>query len=192
MTRRAATLCRQGREQAHCRHGDADLLLNSTALAGILPQSKGQAQGTTQSQTQSDAMEIDRVVSGVEENADETPDREGEGREGTIEAGRDLLGEMEISARLMITGGDAHEDARLTRADRWLIQQAILGAVEQVRASGRGQMLTEDVAHALRAMATERPNGVRTWPTPWGIFARRAASPRISSTGPASSGPTPT
>ena len=34
-------------------------------LAGILPQSKGQDQGTTQtqSQTQSDAMEIDRVGS---------------------------------------------------------------------------------------------------------------------------------
>ncbi|MCX7114289.1 MAG: hypothetical protein NTX45_30315 [Proteobacteria bacterium] len=140
-------------------------------LAGILPQSKGQDQGTTQtqSQTQSDAMEIDRVVSGVEENADETP-----GREGTIEAGRDLLGEMEISARLMITGGDAHEDARLTRADRWLIQQAILVAVGQVKNSGRGQVLTEDVASALRAMAAERPNGLRTWPTPWGISAHRA------------------
>jgi conjugative transfer ATPase len=134
-------------------------------LAGILPQSKGQAQtqirgqgqGTTQ--TQSNAMEIDREGSGVEEeNADETPDREGEGRgEAANEAGRDLLGEMEISARLMITGGDAHEDARLTRADRWLIQQAILGAVGQVKSSGRGQVLTEDVAHALRAMAGERP-----------------------------------
>jgi len=137
-------------------------------------------------------MEIDRVGSGAEENADETPDREGEGREGAIEAGRDLLGEMEISARLMITGGDAHEDARLTRADRWLIQQAILVAVGQVKNSGRGQVLTEDVAHALRAMATERPNGVRTWPMPWGISARREASPRISSTAPASSGPKPT
>ena len=110
-------------------------------LAGILPQSKGQAQtqirgqdqGTTQ--TQSNAMEIDREGSGVEEeNADETLDREGEGRaEAANEVGRDLLGEMEISARLMITGGDAHEDARLTRADRWLIQQAILVAVGQVK-----------------------------------------------------------
>ena len=121
-----------------------------------------------------------------------TKPRIGKGREGTIEAGRDLLGEMEISARLMITGGDAHEDARLTRADRWLIQQAILVAVGQVKNSGRGQVLTEDVASALRAMATERPCCLRTWPTPWGISARRAASQRISSTAPASSGPTST
>ena len=32
--------------------------------------------------------------------------------------GRDILGEMEIAARIMITGGDEREDARLTRADR--------------------------------------------------------------------------
>ena len=138
-------------------------------LAGILQQSKGQAQSGTQpagqgqgtknpqSQGQGGDMETGRADSGVDENADETLDREGEGREGAIEVGRDLLGEMEISARLMITGGDAHEDARLTRADRWLIQQAILGAVGQVKSSGRGQVLTEDVAHALRAMAAERP-----------------------------------
>ena len=67
-------------------------------------------------------METGRADSGVDENADGTVDGEGEGGDGAIEAGRDLLGEMEISARLMITGGDAHEDARLTRADRWLIQ----------------------------------------------------------------------
>ena len=148
-------------------------------LAGILQQSKGQAQSGTQPEGQgqgkkkpqsqgqggdmetgradSGVVDSDRLVGGVDENADETLDREGEGSEGAIEAGRDLLGEMEISARLMITGGDAHEDARLTRADRWLIQQAILGAVGQVKSSGRGQVLTEDVAHALRAMAGERP-----------------------------------
>ncbi len=92
------------------------------------------------------------------------------GGEVAIEAGRDLLGEMEISARLMITGGDAHEDARLTRADRWLIQQAILVAVGQVKNSGRGQVLTEDVAHALRAMATERPNGLKDMADALGHF----------------------
>jgi hypothetical protein len=183
-------------------------------LAGILPQSKGQAQSRTQpqgqgqgtkkpqSQSEGGVMEIDkadsgvvdgdRLVSGVEENADETPGGEGEGGECTIEAGRDLLGEMEISARLMITGGDAHEDARLTRADRWLIQQAILVAVGQVKASGRGQVLTEDVAHGLQSMATERPCCLRTWPTPWGISAPPVASPRISSTAPVDCGRMPT
>ncbi|MEG7377728.1 hypothetical protein, partial [Pseudomonas aeruginosa] len=41
---------------------------------------------------------------------------------------RDILGEMEIVARLMITGGEEKEDARLTRADRSAIRQAILAA----------------------------------------------------------------
>jgi len=67
----------------------------------------------------------------MERMSKETQEAEGEGREDATDVGRDLLGEMEISARLMITGGDAHEDARLTRADRWLIQQAILAAVER-------------------------------------------------------------
>ena len=102
-----------------------------------------------------DALKLPKTH--MERMSDETQEVEGEGSEDAMDAGRDLLGEMEISARLMITGGDAHEDARLTRADRWLIQQAILVAVGQVRASGRSQVLTEDVAHALLAMATERP-----------------------------------
>jgi hypothetical protein len=40
-------------------------------------------------------------------------------------SGRDILGEMEIAARIMITGGDEREDARMTRADRLLIRNAI-------------------------------------------------------------------
>ncbi len=63
---------------------------------------------------------------------------------------RDLLGEMEIAARIMITGGDTREDARMTRADRLMIRNAILLAAKTVFEAGRGQVLTEDVADALR------------------------------------------
>jgi len=66
---------------------------------------------------------------------------------------RDLLGEMEIAARIIITGGDAREDARMTRADRLLIRQGILRAAANVRASSRDQVLTRDVAQALRDLA---------------------------------------
>ena len=45
---------------------------------------------------------------------------------------RDILGEMEITARLMITGGEDKEDARLTRADRSAIRQCILNAAQNV------------------------------------------------------------
>jgi conjugative transfer ATPase len=72
-----------------------------------------------------------------------------EDAEGT---GRDLLGEMEIAARLMITGGDEREDARMTRADRLLIRNAILGAAKTVAGAGRDQVLTRDVVTALTAI----------------------------------------
>ncbi len=66
------------------------------------------------------------------------------------EGGRDILGEMEIAARIMITGGDERESARMTRPDRLMIREAILDAARNVRAAGREQVLTEDVVEALR------------------------------------------
>ena len=63
---------------------------------------------------------------------------------------RDLLGEMEIAARIMITGGEPREDERMTRADRLMIRNAILLAAKTVFEEGRAQVLTEDVANALR------------------------------------------
>jgi len=63
---------------------------------------------------------------------------------------RDLLGEMEIAARIMISGGDQREDDRMTRADRLMIRNAILLAARTVYDEGRDQVLTEDVANALR------------------------------------------
>lgn len=66
--------------------------------------------------------------------------------------GRDLLGEMEIAARIMITGGDEREDARMNRADRLLIRNGILLAAKTVHAAEREQVLTEDVVAALTAL----------------------------------------
>jgi conjugative transfer ATPase len=77
----------------------------------------------------------------LEESEDD--DEEGEG------SGRDILGEMEIAARIMITGGDEREDARMTRADRLLIRNAILLAAKAVAEQGRKQVLTRDVVAAL-------------------------------------------
>ena len=47
--------------------------------------------------------------------------------------GRDVLGEMEIATRIMITGGGEREDARMTRADRLLIRNAIFMAAKTVK-----------------------------------------------------------
>lgn len=62
---------------------------------------------------------------------------------------RDVLGELEITARLMITGGEEQEEARMTRADRSLIRQCILDAA-QACSSRRRTILTEDIRDSLR------------------------------------------
>nr|BFE89565.1 hypothetical protein GCM10020185_01010 [Pseudomonas brassicacearum subsp. brassicacearum] len=67
---------------------------------------------------------------------------------------RDVLGELEITARLMITGGEAKEEARLSRADRSLIRECILDAAQTCVASGR-QVLTRDVRDALLQVASD-------------------------------------
>ena len=67
---------------------------------------------------------------------------------------RDVLGELEITARLMITGGEDKEEQRLTRADRSLIRQSILNAAHHC-ALLQHTVLTEDVRDALRAMGQD-------------------------------------
>ncbi|GBQ20292.1 conjugative transfer ATPase [Gluconacetobacter sacchari DSM 12717] len=62
---------------------------------------------------------------------------------------RDVLGELEITARLMITGGEDKEEARMTRADRSLIRQCILDAARRCVTDNR-PVLTRDVRDALR------------------------------------------
>ncbi|PLW83434.1 conjugative transfer ATPase [Kineobactrum sediminis] len=80
------------------------------------------------------------------------PVDEEEGEEGT---GRDMLGEMEIAARIMITGGDEREDARMTRADRLLVRNAILLAAKTVAGRKGEQVLTRDVVAALKTLGQE-------------------------------------
>jgi len=78
---------------------------------------------------------------------DEEPEEETE---------RDILGEMEIAARIMITGGDEREDARMTRADRLLIRNAIFQAAKRVREEKRDQVLTQDVVDALHQISRDK------------------------------------
>ena len=78
--------------------------------------------------------------------------------EALLESDRDILGEAEISARLMITGGDPEEERRLHKEDKALIKTAIMLAANTVVAEGRAQAITEDIAIAMRAMAGDEDN----------------------------------
>jgi len=67
---------------------------------------------------------------------------------------RDILGEMEITARIMITGGEEKEEARLTRADRGAIRQCIMDAARDAAREHR-VVLPHDVCEAMRNAARD-------------------------------------
>ena len=89
-----------------------------------------------------DALDEDRDEASITQRADEADEQ------------RDVLGELEITARLMITGGEDKEEARMTRADRSLIRQCILEAA-RCCASAKRTVLTRDVRDALRERAQD-------------------------------------
>lgn len=68
---------------------------------------------------------------------------------------RDILGELEIVARLMITGGEAKEEAKLERADRGMMREAILVSANNAWNEGR-QMITADLQNTFYAFAKDK------------------------------------
>lgn len=67
---------------------------------------------------------------------------------------RDIMGEMEIIATLMITGGEEEEAKKLTRADRRMIRDAILHGAKQAKAENRKTM-TGDVADGFNMISVD-------------------------------------
>ncbi|WP_342595579.1 conjugative transfer ATPase [Salinicola lusitanus] len=67
---------------------------------------------------------------------------------------RDLLGEMEITARLMVTGGEEEEERRFRRADRRMVRDAIMRAARLTFEEGR-PCKTEDVREAFFAISRD-------------------------------------
>lgn len=98
-----------------------------------------------------DARRLIETPSKVQTLDAEALDEEQPGDQSGIDADeqRDVLGELEITARLMITGGEDREEARMTRADRSLIRQCILDAALRCVTEDR-DVLTGDVRDALR------------------------------------------
>ncbi len=68
---------------------------------------------------------------------------------------RDILGELETVATLMVTGGEAKEVERLRRADRRTIRDAVIEAAKNARAEGTAPR-TEHVRRAFHLLAETR------------------------------------
>ncbi len=67
---------------------------------------------------------------------------------------RDILGDMVLSALIMITGGEKREEEAIRRSDRMLIMDAIIDAAYFVRDSGRNQMTASDIIDAFDRLTT--------------------------------------
>jgi conjugative transfer ATPase len=96
----------------------------------------------------SQAEALKRSLSMDVSDADEDDDDD------DAEAQRDVLGEMEIIALLMITGGEEKEAAMIRRSDKRLIRDAIIEACQLAHSEGR-PALTQDVRNAFYALARD-------------------------------------
>lgn len=75
-----------------------------------------------------------------------------EADDNNVDEKRDLLGEMVIQASLMITGGEKREIDKMSRADRYLIEQALFSAARKTREAVKPHPRVQDVAEELMAM----------------------------------------
>jgi conjugative transfer ATPase len=66
---------------------------------------------------------------------------------------RDILGDMVLSALIMITGGEKREEEAIRRSDRMLIMDAIIDAAYFVREQQRDQMIADDIVNAFERLA---------------------------------------
>ena len=96
---------------------------------------------------------IEEVLIGTEE-IDEADD-------GSIQLDdvkRDILGEMLIIARLMVTGGEAKEEQFMRRSEISFLKSAILNAASEARRNDKEDLLTEDVIRNLRELTEQYPS----------------------------------
>ena len=76
-------------------------------------------------------------------------DRQSVEHDDELDTERDVLGEAEISAKLMITGGDREEEKRFTRVHKTILRASIVNAAEKLKDRPGKQALTEDIITAL-------------------------------------------
>ena len=66
---------------------------------------------------------------------------------------RDYLGEMELLTQLMITGAQESEYRKMSRQDQFVIQRAIIQALEQSRREGTPHPIVSDVVRELEQIS---------------------------------------
>ena len=73
---------------------------------------------------------------------------------------RDILTEMMLATRIMVTGGDNRENEKVTRSDMMLIMQTLIHTMKQCRDAHLPQMLVQHVAAGFNAIAQATANPI--------------------------------
>ncbi|MCD6056248.1 MAG: conjugative transfer ATPase [Gammaproteobacteria bacterium] len=74
------------------------------------------------------------------------------------EENRDLLSEMALAIRTMVTGGLPQEEARFTLADDMLVVENLIGAIKACKAANKLDVLTHDVIDYFQKSSQQQNN----------------------------------
>lgn len=88
----------------------------------------------------------------------ESQDERATDEERAQEEDRDLLNEMALATRTMITGGIDEEEKNISRADMMLINRVLIHAMKKCRENGVEQMLVQHVIASFSEMANQEEN----------------------------------
>lgn len=73
---------------------------------------------------------------------------------------RDILTEMMLATRIMVTGGDDRENEKISRSDMMLIMQTLIHSMKKCRDAGVPQMLVQHVAAGFNEIAENTTNTI--------------------------------
>jgi len=90
-----------------------------------------------------DAVDEDKLEESLSDETNEDNDK------------RDYLGEMEIAAKIIITGGGASNEDRFSKPDTLIVRRGIYRAAETVAKEGRKQTMIKDVVDGIRQVSEE-------------------------------------
>ena len=103
-----------------------------------------------------EASEVEEILNGDAELNEADDGSLGDVNESEVT--RDVLGEMLIIARLMVTGGELKEEHRMTRADLGILKRALLDAAVAARIEAVDDVLPERVIKHLRNQINLKPD----------------------------------
>ncbi|MDC5870278.1 conjugative transfer ATPase [Vibrio europaeus] len=69
---------------------------------------------------------------------------------------KDYLGEMEITARIMVSGGKKDNADKITLGDQQMLRQCILNAAKKVKDEGRDQVIVSDVVAQVELVSKDK------------------------------------